>query len=95
MNSYLKGENNNPLEILFDIRLELSSFFLILTQNATVKKGKYSATQTILKNCKCIICEPNPQESAGFRSHTNNKMHKSVAAINASNRLKSNIFVFN
>lgn len=94
LNSYLKGENNNPLEILFDIRLELSSFFLILTQNATVKKGKYSARQTLLKNCKCIKCSPDTQESAGFRSHTNNKMHKSVAAISASNRLKSTNITF-
>ena len=67
LNSYLKGENNNPKEILYDIQLDLSSFFLILTQDTSVKKGKYSAQNIVHKRCKCQKCMPQKmEESAEF-----------------------------
>ena len=90
MNSYLKGENNNPQEILYDVKVDLSSFFLILTQETAIKKGKYSPDKTIYKKCGCIKCNPQVHESAAFiKTETKEStLRKFTLAVSASNRFK-------
>jgi hypothetical protein len=99
----LKGENNNPQEILFDVKLDLSSFFLILTQETATKKGKYSPNNIIYKKCLCNKCRPETMqesaESAKFKNPNNTnlkenfhrKLSKSTMGISAANRFKSKI----
>lgn len=64
LQSYLKGENNNPEEIIYDIELSVFSFFLILTQESTTRKGKY-APKNINKKCTCAKCEFEEGNFAG------------------------------
>lgn len=64
LQSYLKGENNNPEEIIYDIELSVFSFFLILTQESTTRKGKY-APKNIKKKCNCARCESEEENFVG------------------------------